>query len=267
MDQNATASNVLGVVIREDLVEELRETERMTTMAKLASSIAHELGTPLNVIAGRAMMIASGEVTGDESIASAKAIVEQANRMTAVIKQILDHVRRRPGTKSMLDMKTLFARTVAVSAPRASKRRVELAIDPKSEDFTLSVDSSRFLQVMTTLVANAIDATPEGGRVVLGARRERRPPKDGPLRSTNDYFTIDVRDEGSGIEKSDLPLIFKPFQRTKPATKGTGLSLAIAQGIVREYGGWIDAESEIGVGSTFRVCLPEGGVSCQTDAS
>jgi signal transduction histidine kinase len=153
-----------------------------------------------------------------------------------------------------------------VTSLQAKNGSVEIRIDPETEDFDLYLEAGKFLQVLTTLVFNAIEAMPKGGRVILGARREST-PKDDQLRKVSEYFTIYVRDQGSGIPKSEIAHIFKPFFKVKPETQGTGLGLAIAQGIVRDHGGWIDVESEVGVGSTFKVCLPEGGVTCKTDAS
>jgi two-component system, NtrC family, sensor kinase len=234
-----------NALTREDLLERLHRAERLTTFAKIASSIAHELGTPLNVVSGRASMIASGEVTGPEVIANAKAIIEQANRMTATIKQVLAHARRIPADRTEIGVKTLLDQTISVVAPRAAENRVEIMLDPETEEISLTVDPLRILQVLTIFAFNAIDAMPKGGRLILGARRRDKPPG----------YTIHVKDQGPGIPKEDIPSLFKPFQ-PKEEAKGTGLGLAIAQGIVREHGGWIDVESEIGAGSTFKVCLP-----------
>jgi signal transduction histidine kinase len=191
-------------------------------------------------------MIATGEVSGAEVTASARAIVDQANRITAMIKDILASVRR-PATKErpQTEISSLLHRTVKVVERRARKARVDVLIDRETEDLVLNADPGGLLQVLSTLTFNAIDATREGGRVVLGARKE-------PGR-----YAIYVRDHGSGIEKENIPRIFKPFFRT--ANNGTGLGLAIAQGIVRDHGGWIDVDSQIGLGTTFKVCLPEGG--------
>src|SRR5437868_3567834 len=98
--------------VREDALEEYRRAERLSTVARLASHIAHELGTPLNVISGRAMMIASGESTGEEAIAGAKIIVEQSNRLTAMIRQFLADARK-PSSRTPIDVAPLCDRALA----------------------------------------------------------------------------------------------------------------------------------------------------------
>jgi signal transduction histidine kinase len=247
----------------EELLDEVQRMERATLVTRLISTMAHELGTPLNVIFGRASMIASGEASGTEAIENARLIVEQAGRMTAIIRQMLGNARRGSSERSEVSMRALIEQVFAVLGKRAGARGVELVIDPELEPISLFVDRGRFLLVLKHLIANSIDAMPEGGIISVGVRKESSTPKDDQLRSGNEYFCIYVRDQGIGIPKKDLANIFKPFFKLKDDSDGAGLGLAIVHGIVREHGGWIDVESELGEGSTFKVCLPEGGVNAR----
>jgi len=119
-----------------------------------------------------------------------------------------------------------------------------------------SVDSSQLQQVFTNLVVNGVQSMQRGGTLTIGVRRQHtQPPVDhgGP---EADYYCIEIRDQGCGIAPADRQHLFEPFFTTKPVGEGTGLGLAVAYGIVREHGGWIEVASEVGSGSLFSVFLP-----------
>src|SRR4051812_15420719 len=128
-------------------VEQLRHADRLTTVGKLASGIAHELGTPLNIVAGRGYMIASGEATGDEVADNARIIMEQTERMTRIIRQLLDFARPRPVEKARADVRALAAQTVALLRPMADKQRVSLSLVGPDEPAVAVVDAGQMQQV------------------------------------------------------------------------------------------------------------------------
>src|SRR6185436_5069012 len=109
-------------------VEQLRHADRLTTVGRLASGIAHELGTPLNIVSGRGYMIASGEAIGDEIKDNARIIMEQTERITRIIRQLLDFARPRPVEKARIDLRGLATQTVALLRPMADKQRVTLNV-------------------------------------------------------------------------------------------------------------------------------------------
>jgi signal transduction histidine kinase len=246
----------------DEQIDELLVLERSALLTRVISMIAHELGTPLNVITGRASMIASGEASGEDALENARLILKQAGRITTIIREMLGHARKRRSEKGPVAMVELFSQAFSLIGGRASTRSVELMIDPECEPITLLVERGRFLLVVKNLVANAIQAMPKGGTVTVGIRRESSPPAGEPSRLAEGYYCLYVRDQGTGIAKEDLHNIFKPFF-TSGDSEGTGLGLAVVHGVVREHGGWIDVESEVGVGSTFKICLPEGVVQCK----
>ncbi len=254
---------------RAGAMDQLRHAERLTTVGKLASGMAHELGTPLNVVAGRARLIVGGEVLGEEAKASARIIIDQADRMTRLIRQLLDFARPRPPAKERTDLRWIAGRVVSLLEPIAQKAGVTVTVvpapapaegdDDHAVDTTASVDEGQLQQVVTNLVLNAIQATPTGGRVELSVRRadETAPADVGTPART--YVRIDVVDTGSGMDAPTAKRVFEPFFTTKPVGDGTGLGLSVSWGIVREHGGWISVESEPGQGSRFSVHLPAGG--------
>ena len=114
---------------RMSALEHLRHTDRLTTIGQLAAGVAHELGTPLSVIAGRAEMIVSGEVAGERTTASARVIVDQANHMTAMIRQLLDFSRHRAPRFGLVSMRAICQRTVDTLAFMARSRAITIALD------------------------------------------------------------------------------------------------------------------------------------------
>ena len=243
---------------RESATEQLRHADRLTTVGKLASGLAHELGTPLNDVQGRARLISDREVEGEDIGTSARIVLEQAERMTALIRQLLDFARPRPLHKAPLNATALVARVCELVGTIARKARVTLQQPVIDDSLRVEADEGQLHQVVTNLVINAIHAMPEGGPVELNVRAvEQAPPAH--VDSTNTrWIVIDVRDHGVGMTDETRSRIFEPFFTTKEAGEGTGLGLSVSWGIVREHGGWIDVESEPGAGSTFHVFLPRG---------
>ncbi|MDX2086927.1 MAG: ATP-binding protein [Kofleriaceae bacterium] len=246
---------------RELATEQLRHADRLTTVGKLASGIAHELGTPLNVVAGRAKLIVDHEVEGKDVEDSARIVVEQADRMTALIRQLLDFARPRHLVKAPLDVTALCARVCQLVATIAKKANVQLVPPAAGEGLRLEADDGQLTQVLTNLVVNAIQATPAGGAVTLAARAVTTVPPPYVGGDVRAWIAIDVRDTGAGIDEAVRARVFEPFFTTKDVGDGTGLGLSVSWGLVREHGGWIDVASTQGEGSTFTVYLPSRGVA------
>jgi signal transduction histidine kinase len=221
-----------------------------------AAGIAHELGTQLAVIAGRAALIADGTVSGDAVPKCAESIVNQSAKVTKIIRGLLDFARRRSATMAPKNLAELVGETLALLEPMARKSNVDFDFRRTGEAISLNVDSVQLQQVITNLVVNAIDAMPSGGKVVVevGMRMATPPMEHGGHPDL--YAVLDVSDEGAGIRSEHMDQIFEPFFTTKPVGQGTGLGLPVSYGIVAEHGGWIDVSSEVGTGSRFSIYLP-----------
>ena len=239
-------------------VEQLRHADRLTTVGKLASGLAHELGTPLNVIEARADMIASGETTALESAEYARVIRTASERMTRLIRTLLDFARPRHAARAPLRVFALVSRTVEMLGPLAARKHVELVAKDAGADAIILGDADQLVQVLTNLVVNAIQAMSHAGSVAVTVSTEHALPPADLQGVEGNYVCIAVRDEGAGIAAEHLGRIFEPFFTTKDVGSGTGLGLAVAYGIVHEHGGWIDVQTELGKGSSFRVYLPKG---------
>ena len=236
-------------------LEQLRHTERLALVGQLAAGVAHELGTPLGVISARAELIASGDASPIEATKNGRIILEQADRMTGIIQQLLDFSRRRGPKMELANLARVTAQTLELIEPVAERARVTIDYTAGRPVFARA-DTSQIEQVLANMCMNGIQAMPNGGRlrVSVGARRARSPhDRAGP---EADYLCLRIEDEGSGIPRENLERIFEPFFSTKRSGEGTGLGLAVAQGIVAEHGGWIEVESDVGKGSRFSIFLP-----------
>ncbi len=241
---------------KEAAVAQLRHAERLATVGQLSAGLAHELGTPLHVVIGRAELVASGEVEGDEARHNARIVVEQGQRMSRIIRQLLDFARSRRPEPRATDPVVLFRAVCGLLEPLAKKRGVELIVveDHDTPRF-LDADREQLEQVLVNLTMNAIQATEPGGHVTLRARLVDQPGRmpGSVVRSVR----IDVADDGSGIPVDVQRRIFDPFFTTKDVGEGTGLGLAVAHGLVSEHGGFVTFETAPNKGTTFFVFLPQ----------
>jgi len=249
--------------------EQLRHADRLTTVGKLASGLAHELGTPLNVVSGRAKLIADREVEGEGALDSARIVAEQAERMTALIRQLLDFARPRALRPAPLNVATLASRVCQLVATIARKANVRLVPPLPDDALRIEADDGQLTQVLTNLIVNAIQAIDfaearearsssngERGTVEIAARTVEQVPPPYVGGGAKTWMAIEVRDTGAGMDDATRERILEPFFTTKQVGDGTGLGLSVSWGIVREHGGWIDVQSTLTKGSTFTVYLP-----------
>jgi two-component system NtrC family sensor kinase len=236
-------------------LEQLRHNERLATIGRISTGMAHELGTPLNVILGRSKMIRTGELQEDEVTECSRIIGEQAERVTTIIRNLLDYARRRPPDRSLQDLERIVSRVLEMLSSTARKAKVSLDLVKTGQIPKIAVDPMQMQQVLTNLVMNGIQAMTRGGRLVVSLAVEQT-GRPGAEQTNKPYLVIRVKDEGGGVQKEDMKHLFEPFFTTKEMGKGTGLGLSIALGIVEEHGGWIDVASEPGQGACFEVFLP-----------
>ncbi len=238
-------------------LEQLRHTEKLSTVGQIAAGIAHEIGTPLNVVDGRAKMIIYEPLEREEILSCARIIKTQAERMTLIIRQLLDFSRKKKVIhKAPENVVTLIRQVFHLLTPLAAKQGVELCLKvaPEAKVFCL-VDSQQIQQVFMNVIMNGIQATPSKGSVqvdVLNIHLKSMLHTDNELR---DILRIDIRDEGEGIPAENLTEIFTPFFTTKSVGLGTGLGLSIAQELLEEHGGWIEVRNRLIKGAEFSLFL------------
>jgi signal transduction histidine kinase len=236
-------------------VEQLRHGDRLITVGRLGAGIAHELGTPLNVILGRAKLMKKGLTELDTRMEHLETISQQADRMSVIIRQLLDFARRREPKTSPTDLGAVAGAVIQLVQPLAHRQGVEVRL-VSSESVRALGDSMRLEQVLSNLVVNAVHACEPGGHVVLSVGREQRDKPGSTAEGIQSFAVIRVSDDGHGMTEETRAQVFEPFFTTKETGQGTGLGLSVAHGIVEEHGGFILVETTLGQGSTFSVYLP-----------
>jgi signal transduction histidine kinase len=236
---------------------QLRHADRLKTIGTLVTGIAHELGTPLNVVSGWAGLIALGRLSPADVTDSARIIKEQVQRMTGIIRQLLDFARRQTPRRVAVNLAVLTRQTVDMLEPLAEPQHVALILKAEETPVCVQINAGQIQQVLINLVTNAWQAMFQGGQIEIGVRRIEgvHPPAELALRE-GCWARISVTDQGEGIPEEDVPHIFDPFFTTKDVGQGTGLGLSVAYGIVRDHGGWMDVVSRPGAGACLSVYLP-----------
>lgn len=234
---------------------QLRHADRLNTVGCLAAGIAHEMGTPLNVVSGRAGLIAGGRLSDQEVKDSATTIKGEADRITRIIRELLDFARRGNPERELTELSRIASQTVDLLNTLASKQQVELTVECAA-DQQINADPGQVQQVLTNLIMNAMQATDGPGQVDIKIGDVTTAPPADISTTESEYVRIDVTDSGGGISDENLKRIFEPFFTTKDVGEGTGLGLAISYGIVRDHDGWISVSSEPGKGSCFSVYFP-----------
>jgi len=240
------------------LEQRLGHTEKLATLGQLAAEIAHEVGTPLNVIAGRARSIQRKSKDPVAVEKNAGIVAEQTARITRIIQRLLDFTRRKVGTteRAAVNLNELALTTMELLAGQFSVAKVKTRLDRAESLPLVAGDADRLQQVLINLLLNAVQAMPDGGALVVATRlvRRTRPGLEGG--AEQDFVSVAITDNGTGIAVDIKDKIFDPFYTTKEGQGGTGLGLAVCSGIVKEHDGWIDVEDGASGGSVFRVYVP-----------
>jgi len=233
--------------------QQMVETGKLASVGELAAGIAHEINNPVAIMVEEAGWI--GDLLEDDDWGTPENLQEfqralqqiktQGDRCKQITHKLLSFARKTDERTQEVDARALVEETVAVSAQRAKYANVEMSTVFEPDLPTIRGSLSELQQVLLNLINNALDAMGKtGGTLEIAVRRV-----------AGDLW-IHVTDSGPGIPEANLERIFDPFFTTKPVGKGTGLGLSICYGIVTRMGGEIDALSEIGSGTEFRIRLP-----------
>ncbi|CAN5800788.1 hypothetical protein BH20VER1_BH20VER1_15070 [soil metagenome] len=239
--------------------EELRQSQKMEAVGRLAGGISHDFNNLLTAIIGYAELINEREGT-EKAVRQHADLIRKAGEQAATLtKQLLAFSR-----KQLLQPKVIDLNHLVVDMEKLLRRvigeRFQLKTIPEAEIGTVMADPTQIEQVILNLGVNARDAMPAGGSLVIRTANVHLDKWTAPQISTSlaegDYVELSVTDSGFGMDEDTKSRIFEPFFTTKGPGKGTGLGLATVYGIVRQTGGGIAVESEVGKGSTFRIYLP-----------
>jgi signal transduction histidine kinase len=238
---------------RLELERSLRQSEKLATIGQLASGLAHEIGTPLNIISGRAELAKRRLENNEEVQKNLDIIVQQTERITKIIQQLLGFVRKKRPDQKALNISTILETTLDFLEQQIQKQRVRVVKEMKDNLPSVMGDPDQLQQVFLNLILNALQSMSEGGKLRLSVS-SKWISREGLEDGQRQYVEVCVEDTGVGMEREVIQNIFNPFFTTKD--KGTGLGLTVSHGIVQDHEGWVDVESEIGKGSVFKVYLP-----------
>jgi signal transduction histidine kinase len=241
---------------RLQLETRLRHSEKLATMGQMAAEIAHEVGTPLNVIGGRARSLARRSQEPGEVLKNAEIIGAQVERITKIIRQVLDFSRKSRPTLTQVNLRRVVSESLEFVDEMLRRQRIEVVVTAPADLPSIPGDQGEIQQVCLNLVTNAVHAMPSGGRLTIDLAKVDRRKEGLALSAPVSYLMMEVGDTGSGIPAADRERIFEAFFTTKDTGEGTGLGLAVAKGIVKDHDGWIEVDDHPQRGAVFRVFLP-----------
>lgn len=241
--------------LRAAQLEQMSQAYRFIEFGRMASSVFHDLATPLTALSLNIESIARSQGTRDaETLAVLTHDVDRAQRATAHMEKLMRSMRRQlaqEGAREAFSLSRTLEDVVHVLTPYAREQRVRLCVVVPEEDIRTHNDPVGFTQVMTNLIANAIDAYADDART--SSTREVHIT----LTSAAGEASVAVKDHGPGVPEDALDKIFEPFVTTKEGRRGLGLGLSIARGIVeKQFAGTLRVTSSVGTGSTFTVHFP-----------
>jgi signal transduction histidine kinase len=246
-----------GAQAKLELEQRLRQSEKLATIGQLSAEIAHEVGTPLNVIGGRARALGRKAEQPAEVVKNSQIIADQAERITKIIQRMLDLSRARVAERTDLDVRRIIKDALAFLEYQVERSGVQVAVAGPGDDLPrVKGDADGMQQVFINLILNAIQAMPDGGQLAVRARTEHRRKEGLEMAPPQLYVVVEVADTGPGIPEEHQSRIFEPFYSTKRKGEGTGLGLTVVHGIVKEHDGWVEVSSVQPHGTVFRVYLP-----------
>ncbi len=240
------------------LENQMAQSQKMQAVGQLAGGIAHDFNNVLTAIIMSSDLLLSNYRASDPSFPDVMNIKQNANRAASLVRQLLAFSRRQTLRPEVLDLTDVLA-DLRMLLARLVGKDIALKIEHGRDVWPVKADLGQFEQVAVNLAVNARDAMPEGGEITLRTRNVTA-SESAKLNYRElpeaDYVVFEVEDSGTGIPADVLEKIFEPFFTTKEVGKGTGLGLSMVYGIIKQTGGFIYCDSEVGKGTTFKIFLP-----------
>ncbi|HUL51022.1 MAG TPA: PAS domain S-box protein, partial [Candidatus Nitrosotalea sp.] len=243
---------------RTSLEAQLRQAQKMESVGQLAAGVAHDFNNILSVIQGYSALLMEEKDVKPETGEALKQINSATQRATHLTRQLLTFSRKQAIHVQTLDLNEVI-NSVSKLLRRVLGESVTVQFDFLPNLPPVEADTGMMEQIVMNLAINARDAMPKGGQLTITtavAEIDQAYAEHNPEARSGKFVCLSVADAGCGMDEATLGRIFEPFFTTKPAGRGTGLGLATVYGIVKQHGGWIEVQSQIGVGTTFKIYLP-----------
>ena len=241
------------------LENQMAQTQKMNAVGTLAGGIAHDFNNVLTAILLSSDHLLLQARQSDSSFADLMEIKRNANRAAVLVRQLLAFSRKQTLRPAVINLTDAIGDLRMLVTRMLSGTKVKLEIDYGRDLWPVKTDLSQFEQVMVNLSVNARDAMPDGGTLTIRTRNVTAAEVAAfHFRGLvpEDYVLVDVSDTGTGIAPEIMDKIFEPFFTTKDIGKGTGLGLSMVYGIIKQSGGYVFPQSEVGKGTTFHIFLP-----------
>jgi two-component system, cell cycle sensor histidine kinase and response regulator CckA len=257
-DHEAAIVYALDTTEQRTLQNQVNQAQKMDSVGKLAGGMAHDFNNVLSAIMMATDFLLNAHKPNDPSFQDIIQIRQNTNRAASLVRQLLAFSRRQTLRPQVLDLGEAL-NDLTMLLRRLLGEKVTLDVVHARDLWSVKADISQFEQVIVNLAVNARDAMPDGGRLTIrtgniGAEESARFNYKGM--PAVDYVLVEVADIGVGIAHDIMDKIFEPFFSTKDVGKGTGLGLSTVYGIIKQTGGFIYPESQVGQGTTFRIFLP-----------
>jgi two-component system, NtrC family, sensor kinase len=264
MAENLQAANAEVVRQAEErlrLEQEVQQAQKLAAVGMLAAEVAHEIGTPLNVISGRAEVLERAVPREHPERRHLDVILGQAERIKGIIHALLDYTRPRRPALQPEPILPIVGRVASILMDRSHRRGVRLQLELPIGLPSVMADPEHLQQVFLNLILNALDVTEKGGTVRITSGPDPQLPPDGRAsivrgKATAPTLAVHVIDGGKGLTAEELNHVFEPFFSTKGRGQGTGLGLPITEEIVRAHRGEIEMLSIPGRGTEVIVRIP-----------
>ena len=225
-------------------IEVLSQTEKMISIGRLASGVAHEINNPLGGITLCFKNLTESDMDNKTKYELIFAINDGLQKIKTIVDQLLDFSRMTVTEKTSVDINSFIDRLLVLFNYPASNKNINLIKELAPDVPKILMDENKMSQVFMNIMINALQAMDNGGSLTIRTRMD-----DG-------YCAVSIADTGAGIPPDVMPHIFDPFFTTKGVGEGTGLGLSVSKAIIEQHGGVIEVDSEIGAGSTFLIKLP-----------
>jgi two-component system cell cycle sensor histidine kinase/response regulator CckA len=267
-DGEAAIVHAIDTTQQRALEAQFAQSQKMQAVGQLAGGVAHDFNNVLTAIIGYSDLLLANHRPTDPSFQDLMQIKQNANRAAGLVRQLLAFSRRQTMRPQMLHLGDVLSDLSTGLLKRIIGETVSLDVKHGRDLWPVRADLNQFEQAIVNLAVNARDAMPTGGKLSISTRnitREDCAEFGEKLLTPAEYVLVEVRDTGEGIAPNLLDKIFEPFFTTKEVGKGTGLGLSTVYGIVKQTGGFIFADSNVGEGSVFRIFLPRH-IAAEEDA-